>query len=251
MPRASSSTTPSAGPSNAVCATPRICASAWAWARSASAPHSAAIGCGCSTPSLWFCCPCSVPPARRSDTTAISNQTPPPDALTRCSAKDACSTTSSRPCQSPACALSRKPMQSSCSNSPSSLICSVTSKMRGFLRVRQAHHEGYYSFCRLLTVRRRVQREGEALPGRVTGVALRAVVARDLAIEAQRGAVVQMGCILAQVLGQHLTAQRAHNRFIPERGVHLGVAVQRRGVEVAGTDRGPGVVDQHHLAVHV
>src|SRR5208337_4269018 len=47
-------------------------------------------------PSL--CRRCSAPPARLSDTIDISSRTPPSGVLIRCSAKAACSTTSSPPC---------------------------------------------------------------------------------------------------------------------------------------------------------
>src|SRR5882724_4147323 len=122
---------PSVGASSAVSATPRTCASAWAWVQCASVRPSGAIGYGCSTPSPWSCSPCSAPPARRSATTAISNPTPPSDAPTRCSAKAACSMNSFRPCPMSACAPSCKASPPCSSNSRCSHISSVQSENEG------------------------------------------------------------------------------------------------------------------------
>jgi hypothetical protein len=57
--------------------------------------------------------------------------------------------------------------------------------------------------------------------------------------------------ILAQMLGQKLTAQRTHDFRVPERRVHLGITEERSGMKVAGADCRPCVVDQHDLGMHV
>jgi hypothetical protein len=73
----------------------------------------------------------------------------------------------------------------------------------------------------------------------------------NLSVEAKSRTIVQVRCVLAEVFGQKLTAQGAHDTRVPERGVHLRMAGERIRMKIAGTDCCPDVVDQHYLGVHV
>jgi len=56
---------------------------------------------------------------------------------------------------------------------------------------------------------------------------------------------------MVEMLRQQPAAQRLDDPRIPERRIHLGIAVHRVPVEIAGADRRPGVVDQHGFAVDI
>ena len=63
-----------------------------------------------------------------------------------------------------------------------------------------------------------------------------AVRARDVAEEGERRAVVEGGGVDAQVLAEERRAQRARRPRVPERGVQLGVAVERAARHVGRAD---------------
>ena len=68
-----------------------------------------------------------------------------------------------------------------------------------------------------------VEREGERVE-RLAGGAARGVLARNLAVEAQGGPVVELRGVATEVLVQQLTAESVHGRCVPERSVQLRVA---------------------------
>ena len=96
-----------------------------------------------------------------------------------------------------------------------------------------------------------IESERETAPVEVASVPAAAVVERDLTIEPQCRARVEMRRIFSEMFSQQRNAQTARDGSIPDRAIHLAVAQQGVGVQVARTDGRPGVIDHHELAVHI
>src|ERR1700754_843049 len=85
----------------------------------------------------------------------------------------------------------------------------------------------------LCAVHRRIETERQALPVEIARIASAAVLARNFAIEAQRGAVVDAGGVLAKMLRQQRATQAARHLRVPDRGVHFAMTGERMCVQVA------------------
>src|SRR6185295_6642342 len=76
---------------------------------------------------------------------------------------------------------------------------------------------------RLRAVHRRIQTERQALPVEIARIASAAVLARNFAIEAKRGTVVDAGRVPAKMLREQFATQRARYPRVPDRGVHFAM----------------------------